>query len=171
MLYQQVKKVLANCCVSLTFGSSSLSGVEEAELCLSTIQKIPCVLAVKIVVSWVRLGFIQQFRLEGTSGVLLAKSPAQSSQLWGRMRLLRALIQSGIENPQGWRLYNLTGQPVPVYDCLPGWEFFFKPSLNLSCFSLCLALSFDDLLIGTGGLLLSALEVFPSPGWIGTLHC
>lgn len=95
--------------------------------------------------------------------------PAQSSQLWGQLRLLRALIQSGIENLRGWRLHSLPGQPVPMCDCHPeGEKFFFKPSLKLSCFSLCLALSFDDLLVGTGGLLFSPLEVFPSPGWTGT---
>ena len=39
---------------------------------MSTIQKVPYMLAVKIVVSQVRLGFMWQFRLEGASGVLLS---------------------------------------------------------------------------------------------------
>lgn len=46
MLYQQVKKVVGDCCVSLTYRSSSFSEVEEAELSLSTMQKVPSMLAV-----------------------------------------------------------------------------------------------------------------------------
>jgi len=85
------------------------------------------------------------------------------------MSLLRALIQSGVENLQGWRLYNLSGQPVPMYDCFPTrGKFFFKSRLSLSCSSLCLALSFDDCLVGAGGLLFNPLEASPSPCGRGT---
>lgn len=111
------KLVLGNSCVILTCRLSSLSEVEKVELCWSTIPKVSA-LAVRIVVSWVRLGFVRQFMLEKISGAFLANLLHKAGTARSQMRLLRVFVQSGVENFQGlWRLYNLSGQRVPMYDC------------------------------------------------------
>lgn len=46
------------------------------------------------------------------------------------MKFLRALIQSGIENLQGWRLHNLYEQPVPMCDWPLGRRVFIITTLN-----------------------------------------
>lgn len=120
-------------------------------------------LAVKIVVSWVRLGFTQQFVLERISGAFLANLLHKARTPRSQMRLLRAFLQSDIENFQGlWRLYSLSGQHV-----LTG-----SFSLNLVWTLLVSAytwLCLDDLLIGREGCRSVLLKSSLSPGWTGAL--
>lgn len=126
-------------------------------------------LAVKIVFR-VRLGFIWQFRLEWTSGVLLANllHKAESAMRPDE-------VAQGFNPVWYWKPPRMeTIQPLRAtcsYVWLSSWrggKLFFKLSLNLSRFSLYLALAFDDLLVGTGGLLFNPLQVSPSPSWTGT---
>lgn len=71
-----------------------------------------CVLSARHGCSWAfgnclgsapALGVSMSLRCEGTCGVL----PKQD-QLWDQTRLLRALLQAGLENLQGWSRHNLS---------------------------------------------------------------
>lgn len=77
MLYHWIKKVLGDYCVSLTYRSSSLSEVGEADM-LSTIQKVSLLLADKVVPAsdWARVAVQVRRDLRRAPG----QAPAQSSQ-------------------------------------------------------------------------------------------
>lgn len=47
-----------------------------------------------------------------------------------------AFLQLSLENLQGWRLYNISGQPAPMFDCPHGEKVFLISCQKLSCFNL-----------------------------------
>lgn len=62
-------------------------------------------------------------------------------------------MQLSLEKPQGWRLHNLSGQPVAVPDCPHGKKFLLISSRLLMMRRASLG-HLDNFPVGAGGLLL-----------------
>ena len=62
---------------------------------------------------------VEQVRLEGTIGSLWSKAGSKLEMV------APGNIESGVEDIWGWRLHNLSGQPVPVRVWPPSQKGFF----------------------------------------------
>lgn len=134
-------------------------------------RKSLCCLLLRSVCPESGLGFIGCFWLEGTSGVL------SSSLLCQAGSAVRPDEVSESFNPVWyWKPPRMeTTQPLWA-TCSHVWLASGKKSFHYNHFEwtspvsdyayLCL---FENLFIGTGGLLLDPLRVSPAPGWTGTL--
>jgi len=73
--------------------------------------------------------------LEGTSGGRNSPDSKEKQE----EQFSQSLVQWDSEHLQGWRLYNLSGQPVPVFDHTPckkdvGFVFFLYLKMEFSVF-------------------------------------